>query len=174
MTLPTSIDDAVTRALRKLVDRWQERIETERVLAWHLASVEESALPHVADSLGSGGIRYIDAPPRSLLREAIKLRKIRGTDGCLWRVLLAIGLAGTLEANTVLRYDGSITHRGEPWRYGMDRSWAVGRLWVDVDGPLSLAASRELRDAVAWAIPRHVAIVIVVREAGGTWTTYRD
>lgn len=174
MSFPITIEDDVTRALKALVDRWRD-IETERALAWHIASVDESALPHLAATFGADGIRYVDGPPRTLLRDAVRLRRIRGTRGCLRRVLVAIGHAThNVVKDTVLRFDGSITHRGEPWRYGMDRTWASGRLIVDVTGPLTAAQARELRDAVAWAIPRHTAIVIVVREPGGNLTTFRD
>lgn len=174
MSFPITTEDNVTRAIKALVDRWAD-IETERVLAWHIATVDESALPHLAATFGADGIRYVDGLPRTLLRDAVRLRRIRGTRGCLRRVLVAIGHAThTLVNETVLRRDGSIRYRGEPWRHGLDRHWAVGRLLVDVTGPLSAARARELRDAVAWAIPRHVVIVIIVREPGGNLTTYRD
>jgi hypothetical protein len=150
LLLPPSIDAANTRALVGLLSRWDE-LGVDRVLVWHVDSVEEGALPHLADTVGVLGVRYIDGPPREFVKRAIALVRTRGTPGCLRQVLASLGYdtVTVQEQDTVHRYDGTIRYDGV-WTHGLDAHWSV--FWVFVEPPLPAEVDLATYGSVAFRV----------------------
>jgi hypothetical protein len=173
LTLPAGIDDATTRALLKVLERWDD-LPIERVLVWMVDHVVESALPHIAEMLGVNGPEFAAGPPRAFLRKAIELRRRRGTVGALEEVLATLGYTSIeiKEGGDQQRYDGAIRYDGVH-RYGSDTHWAIFLLYVDVTTGLSADEVRKLWDAAWKWRPKSRHPRLVIRQ-GAVETWFRD
>jgi len=174
LQLPPSINDASSKACLGLLGRW-DTLGVDRVLVWHTASVDEAALPFMADTYGVRDIRYVDGPARDFVRNAVAFMRTRGTPGALRRVLESMGHAGIVIDEDVRHYyDGAILHDGN-WRYGAEAHWAAFVVFVDSAGPMDVERVRELWDAVTFMSPeRSVFVLAVVDTVANTLTTYRE
>lgn len=174
--LPAGIDAESTRALLALLEARFGALPVERVLVWHLASVVESALPHLADGLGITDLQFIDVPPRDFIAQGIDLMRRRGTAGAVESALAAIGYDASvveLEEDTRLYYDGSITYSGEPHNYGDDGEWIRWRAWIDADG-LTTDEQYEIWDVLTLMNRAMRPFVLVVRASDGVLTARRS
>jgi len=129
LKVPPGIDSEVARGLVALLDRW-DTIGVEKVLVWHLPSVDESALPHLARSMGVDKVAFIGAPPRELLTRGVDLMRRRGTPAAMEEALAALGYEDVeIVEGGVRRYDGSWKYDGT-YRHGADGHWAVFFVFV--------------------------------------------
>lgn len=185
LKVPPGIDGEVARGLVSLLERW-DNIGVEKVLVWHLPSVDESALPHLAQAMGVDRVAFIGGPPRELVKRGIDLMRRRGTPAAMQEAIEAFGYTDViLREGGHLFYDGSIDHGGEPNRYGADGHWATFVVWAtdtrpapgDVvqlyDGSITYngdhfhgadaARARELWDAIHLMKPARCVLSALVR-----------
>lgn len=175
LPLPGGIDAASTRALLALLEERFGALPIERVLVWHVASVVEDALPHLAEGLGIADLAFIDAPPREFIGQGVSLMRRRGTPAAVEDALAAIGYgAGVveLEEDTRIRYDGRHKYSGRPLNYGGDGRWVRWRVWLDANA-LTVAQLREIWDVCELMNRRTRPFVVVVRASDGVLSVYR-
>lgn len=130
LKVPPGIDGKVARALVQVInERWQQ-LPTQRVLVWHLASVVDSALRHLARALGVEGLTFAGYPPRELLVRGIDILRRRGTPAAMVEAIRALGYEDIeiLEGGA-RQYDGSWQYDGT-YRYGADAHWAIFFVFV--------------------------------------------
>lgn len=164
--VPAGIDDESFRALAELLEARFGSIPIERVLVWHLDSVVAAALPELANAFGVNGPEFGAGPPRTFLRQAVALRRKRGTGGALRVVLAAIGhedielierTSATFLYDGTWKYDGTIT-------YGGDSHWARYIVRIDVAEMPSVVQLALLWDVVAKWKPKTRWPILILRK----------
>lgn len=175
LTLPAGIDDVSTRALLKVLERWDD-MPIEVVLVWLVDHVVADALPFIAEQLGVSGPEFDAGTPRAFLRKAIERRRLRGTVGTLEDVLDTLGYEDheIKEGGDQQLYDGTLTYDGVH-TYGSDTHWAIFIVFVDITGALTQAEGRKLWDAAWKWRPKTRQPRLVIRQGDvETWFRSRD
>lgn len=183
LKVPPGIDSEVARGLVKLLERW-DNVGVEKVLVWHLASVEESALPHLAQAMGVDKVAFIGVPPRELLARGIDLMRRRGTPAAMQEALEALGCedveiveGGERVLDGSWELDGTFSLGGDNWAvffvfvretslYPGDVARELDGSW-ELDGSVSLGADAErvteLIDVIEFMRPARCQLGALVR-----------
>lgn len=176
LEVPGGIADASSRVLVELLNaRWDD-LPIDRVLVWHTPSVQEDALPHLADTLGVLDLAYADATPRELPAKGVAFMRTRGTGGAIRGALETLGfpITPTLSRDTARYYDGTIQYNGL-YRYGADYHWAVFFVTLTIDEPTDPYRIREVWDAVKFMKSQRDRVVLYVHDTVNDVTyVYRD
>ena len=176
LRLPGGVDGVATRALAALIEKRFGSLPVERVLVWHVESVVEDALPHLAEGLGIADLAFIGAPPRELIAKGVDLMRRRGTGGATEEALAAIGYDGStvdIDEDTRRYCDGSLIANGEPHNCGYDAEWIRYHVWIDADG-LSPEQLRELWDVIRLMGRVTRPFVLIIRASDGVLSVYRS
>ena len=110
--IPSGILDESTIALNEIIDR-MGTVDISPVLVYLIDNVNASALPHLAEQfhvMGNEGwkLASTEQQQRQLIKESIKLHKLKGTKAGVKRVLEALNLEGTIQE--WFEYDGKPFH----------------------------------------------------------------
>lgn len=169
LRVPEGISDASAEGLRAQIERL-DSVGVERALVWHIPSVVEAALPHLAAGLGLDKLNFVSTPPRDFLGVAIALMRRRGTPAALEDALVALGYALVdieLREDTSIALDGSWHLSGEPYRLGADSHWATFWLYVAAPAGLTTAALLALWDVVDLMRPKRSPCVLIIETTTG-------
>lgn len=172
--IPAIDRDPSWKAVIDLLDRWQE-LPVERVLAWHMPSADVATLAHLAYMLGVGDVDLSIGDPLVVLRQAVDLRKRRGTGFALREGLKALGYAAesfTLTNKQAWLHDGTINRAGM-YRYGGDNHWAIIVTTIELDAWPTLDQVKLAWRALARNKSRRDHLVLRLRFDGATIAIYR-
>lgn len=168
---PAGVDDTFSRAFVRLLNARLDALPIERVLVWHLASVAEVALPHLAEGLGLDDLAWVSAPPREFIGRAVELLRRRGTPAAVEEAVALLGYAPAsveLEERMARSRNGDLLHSGNPWNHGADFGPGVAWLWVDMAATPSIAQRLELWDVANFMRRFSSRIVLVITTPSGT------
>jgi P2-related tail formation protein len=102
-------------------------LEVEKLLIYHIDTVDAKALPFLAEQFNVTGLKGWNAAKteqdrRNLIKRAIELKRYQGTPFAIIRAMKSVGyldaevLEGTVALyNGLFRHDGNITHGGGSW-----------------------------------------------------------
>jgi P2-related tail formation protein len=165
LKLPEGIDSVENRALLGLLDRW-DALPVENVLVFHLDTVIADALPFVAELMGLTAPEFGGAgAPREVIKQAVHLRKLRGTPWALREVMRRLGYGEIdLQEAQTKTYNGELHYDGEH-RYGAENHWARFAVYVTVLAPMVAADVRKLWDAIDKWKPKRSWFSLGLRQA---------